>query len=187
MCGFIVFVPFLDGDGYMADVTRRPNDAPRGVMQKIMYEAFMTFKSEGRTWCSMALAPLSNLSEGDVGDKNTAKLMQFIYDNLNGIYGFQDLRTAKERYNPTIWIPGYFTYYPRIISPQLAYASVAIQNPKGMGNYIAAFFSSTSKKWKKKWEEFKERKPISNDEVKKFEENIKMQHENGEQVNQNAK
>ena len=44
---FIVFVPFLGKDGYMADVTRHGNGAPGGVMETIIYEAFQVFSNGG--------------------------------------------------------------------------------------------------------------------------------------------
>ena len=47
MVAFIVFVPFLGKNGYMADVTRHGKDAPSGVMETIIYEAFQVFKEEG--------------------------------------------------------------------------------------------------------------------------------------------
>ena len=47
MVAFIVFVPFLGKNGYMADVTRHGKDAPGGVMKTIIYDAFQIFKEEG--------------------------------------------------------------------------------------------------------------------------------------------
>ena len=47
MAAYIVFVPFLGKNGYMADMTRHGKKAPGGVMELIMYEAFQVFKEEG--------------------------------------------------------------------------------------------------------------------------------------------
>ena len=46
MVAFIVFVPFLGKNGYMADVTRHGKDAPGGVMETIIYDALATAVSE---------------------------------------------------------------------------------------------------------------------------------------------
>ena len=51
MVAFIVFVPFLGKNGYMADVTRHGKDAPGGVMETIIYQAFQVFKEEGIGYC----------------------------------------------------------------------------------------------------------------------------------------
>ena len=138
MQGFIVFTPFETG--YMADVTRRANDAPSGIMHKIMFEAFQVFKAEGIKEGSMGLAPLVNLIEE--GEKGNApeKLLNFIYENMNNVYEFKNLYRAKEVYSPSRWEPGYFVYSPKVLTPQMVYAVVAIQNPQGVMDYVKAFF-----------------------------------------------
>ena len=81
MVAFIVFVPFLGKNGYMADVTRHGKDAPSGVMETIIYEAFQVFKEEGIGYGSLGVAPLAGLS---AESKNPMeRLLQFIYDHLN--------------------------------------------------------------------------------------------------------
>lgn len=46
----------------MADVTRHGKDAPSGVMETIIYEAFQVFKEEGIGYGSLGVAPLAGLS-----------------------------------------------------------------------------------------------------------------------------
>lgn len=58
MVAFIVFVPFLGKNGYMADVTRHGKDAPGGVMKTIIYDAFQIFKEEGVGYGSLELLRL---------------------------------------------------------------------------------------------------------------------------------
>lgn len=146
MQGFIVFCPFQDG--YMADVTRRAKAAPGGIMQKIMYEAFQVFKEEGVKWGSMGLAPLANLKTEGEESSAPEKLLDFIYNNLNNIYGFKNLYRTKAAYSPSTWEPGYFVYSPKVLTPQMVYAVVAIQNPQGIWDYIRAFFKGAGKKRK---------------------------------------
>lgn len=133
---FIVFVPFLGKNGYMADVTRHGADAPGGVMETIIYQAFQVFKGEGVEYGSLGVAPLAGL---DVKSANPVeRLLQFVYDHLNACYGFRDLYRAKEKYSPTAWLPSYYAYLPAIPSPDMFYAVVKIQNPQGMGDYVRA-------------------------------------------------
>ena len=134
MVAFIVFVPFLGENGYMADVTRHGKDAPSGVMEKIIYEAFQVFKEEGIGYGSLGVAPLAGL---DADSKNPMEhLLQFIYDHLNACYGFRDLYRAKEKYSPTEWVPSYYAYLPKYPTPGMLYATVEIQNPHGIRGYI---------------------------------------------------
>lgn len=141
MCAFIVYVPFLRGTGYMADVTRHGDHSPSGVMEKIQYEAFQTFAKEGYTYASLGVAPLAGLEQEDPdSDPLVQKLLKLVYDRLNDCYGFRDLYRAKEKYNPSEWVPAYYAFLPRVPTPKMFYAVVKIQNPQGISDYVRAFF-----------------------------------------------
>jgi len=145
--GFIVFVPFAAMNGYMADVTRHCKDATRGIMEKIFYEAMMTFKSENVKWGSMAVAPLARLeNETDI----TAKLLNAVYEKMNSVYGFKALYQTKLKYNPTCWISNYYVYYPAVFTPAQAYAIIRIQNPLGIIDYAKSFFHIGKKQLRNK-------------------------------------
>ena len=137
MVAFIVFVPFLGKRGYMADVTRHGKDAPGGVMETIIYEAFQEFKKEGIEYGSLGVAPLAGLDEES---RNPMEhLLKFVYEHLNSCYGFRDLYRAKEKYSPTEWVPSYYAYLPKYPTPGMLYATVEIQNPHGIRGYIKTF------------------------------------------------
>lgn len=131
MLGFVVFLPYLRGLGYIADVTRRRSDAPQGVLEKIIYSAFMVMKNEGVAWGSLGLSPLYNVATGDKSALSE-KLFAFIYDHLNDAYDFKALHHAKEKYAPTNWEERYLAYYPKPFTPQYAYAIIKAQNPKNI-------------------------------------------------------
>ena len=133
---FNVFLPYDNKSSYLADVTRRIPHAPGGVTEKLIFDGFMTFRDEGALWGSMGQAPLANVHEEGVKDDMTVKLLEFIYEKCNKFYGFKDLHTAKEKYSPTIWAPGYFVYSSKYITPEMAFASVKIQNPAGISDYL---------------------------------------------------
>lgn len=139
MCAFIVFVPFDAMKGYMADVTRHGDEAPGGVLEKIMYEALMKFKEEGIQYASLGVAPLAGLESGEERGGAVQRLLEFVYHHLNDCYGFQDLYRAKEKYSPTEWLPEYYAYLPKIPTPNMFYAVVRIQNPKGIMDYVRSF------------------------------------------------
>lgn len=137
MVGFIVFVPFLGKKGYMADVTRHGANAPSGVMETIIYQAFQQFKEEGVQYGSLGVAPLAGLEQNT--PNLVEKLLRFVYNNLNGCYGFRDLYRAKAKYSPTQWLPSYYAYLPKIPTPKMFYAIIKIQNPKGILDYVKGF------------------------------------------------
>ena len=134
MVAYIVFVPFLRKNGYMADMTRHGKKAPGGVMELIMYEAFQVFKEEGVEYASLGVAPLAGLKEENASLME--KLLEFVYEHLNQCYGFKDLYRAKEKYSPTVWEPSYYAYLPKIPSPDMFYAVVKIQNPQGILDFF---------------------------------------------------
>lgn len=134
----------------MADITRRTHDAPGGVTEKIMYEAFAVFRREGVESVSMGIAPLANLTEPEQRPNSIEKLLNFVYEHLNACYGFKDLYRAKENYSPTEWLPGYYAWLPRIPDPAMFYAVVRVQNPQGMGEYVQILARAFREKQKAK-------------------------------------
>ena len=143
---FVVFVPFLSKNAYMADITRHGKDAPGGVIETITYTAFNVFKEEGVEYGSLGVAPLAGLPENS---KNPVeKLLKFVYDHLNECYGFKDLYRAKEKYSPTQWCPSYYVYLPKIPTPDMFYAIVKIQNPQGVFDYVRSFVREWEKRHK---------------------------------------
>ncbi|MEA4814617.1 MAG: DUF2156 domain-containing protein [Oscillospiraceae bacterium] len=143
VCGFNVYCPYDGGAGYMADITRRASDAPSGVTEKIMYEAFLTFRQEGVRSVSLGVAPLANILPSDGQRPNGAeRVLNFVYEHLNACYGFKDLYRAKRNYNPTEWVPGYYAWLPRISTPSMFYAVVRIQNPRGLSEFVLSLLKA---------------------------------------------
>lgn len=140
--GYVVFLPYLSGKAYLADVTRRRNDAPQGVLEKIIYEAFLKMKEEGVTWGNMGLSPLYRVAEDEKAGF-TEKLFRYVYDNMNQSYDFKALHHAKEKYAPTEWQPRFLAFSPRPFSPALAYAMVRVQVGTGLTKLV---FSEITKK-----------------------------------------
>lgn len=134
--GFIVFVPFLGGKGYYADVTRRRIDAPPGVMESITINAFDAMKKEGVKYGSLGLAPLYNVENNNETKNKVDNLLNYVYEHMNGFYGFKTLYQYKKKYAPTDWNPRYLVYYPNVFTPKIAYSIVAAQNSRGVKDYL---------------------------------------------------
>lgn len=145
MLGFVVFNPYDSKKAYLAEVTRRRKDAPQGVMEKLIYDGFITLKEDGVIWGSMGLVPLANVKE-DGDDTFTAKIFDYVYENLNQLYGFKTLHHAKKKYAPTHWQNRYIVYYPKNFTMKMAYAIVKVQNPKGIKEYAIEILKDKFKK-----------------------------------------
>lgn len=134
VCAFIVFVPFRGG--YYTDVTRRRHDAPLGAMEKIVVDAFAQMRDEGFRWGSMGLAPLSNVRGDPKGSPRVADLLHYVFEHMNGFYGFKALYQYKSKFAPSLWEPRYVAFYPAVFSPQIAYGIVRAQNRGGVRDYF---------------------------------------------------
>ncbi len=137
MLGFIVFLPYMNGKAYLADVTRRAKQAPQGVLEKITYDAFMVMKEEGVLYGNLGLSPLYNVGASEtqsIGEKVSA----YIYENLNEAYDFKSLHRAKEKFAPTHWEPRYIAYYPKPMTIKYAYAIIRSQNPVKISKIVSA-------------------------------------------------
>ena len=135
MLGFVVFLPYLGGKAYLADVTRRRNNAPQGVLEKIIFDASMIMKDEGVIFGNMGLSPLYNVDENE--SRNiSVKVSSYIYENLNTLYNFKLLHHSKEKYAPTHWESRYVAYYPKPMTIKYAYAIVRSQNPTHLSKIL---------------------------------------------------
>lgn len=139
---YIVYNPYLNGKAYMAEVTRRRTSAPRGVMEKINYEAFMKMKAEGVLETTLGLSPLYNVDSEGKGSLDE-KFFSYIYNNMNHYYDFSGLHRAKEKYAPTDWKPRYYAYYPKPFMPQYAYAIVKAQMPEKLSAVVVDFIKQS--------------------------------------------
>lgn len=126
--GYCMFNPYRNGKGYIAEITRRAPDAPQGVLEKIIFESFMTFKDEGSEEGSMGVSPLYNVGS-DVTHGLTEKTLAYIYDHMTRFYDFKSLHHDKKKYAPTFWKNSYYVYYPRPFTPVFGYAIIRAHLP----------------------------------------------------------
>ena len=133
--GFVVFLPYLSAQGYIADVTRRRNNAPQGVIEMIIYEAFMTMKDEGVIWGNMGLSPLYNVAEKE--EKILIeKAFSFVFENMNKSYDFKALHHSKKKYAPTHWESRYLAHSSHPFSLSYGYAILKVQIPNKMSKLL---------------------------------------------------
>lgn len=141
MQGFIVMLPFRNKEGYMADVTRRRPNGPYGVMELLFYDAYMQLRDEGVRFGSLGVSPLAGVkteSEGDVTFMSS--ILNYIYEDMNCIYGFKPLHHAKAKFAPTSWDPAYLVTLPKRMTPSMGYALVNVLDSQGIVDCVKAWF-----------------------------------------------
>ncbi len=69
-----------------------------GVIEYLIAESAMQFKDQGLKYASLSAAPLSNSKTQKSG---LDKMLQFVADKMEPLYGFKSLHNFKEKFNPT--------------------------------------------------------------------------------------
>lgn len=131
---FVVFVPYDNRKGYIADITRRREEAPQGAIESIIYDGFMTLKEEGAEEGNMGLCPLYNVVDDFSGFNE--KFLNEIYERFSKFYNFKALRHSKEKYGPTTWKNRYLYYSGKNFFKILT-AIVLCHFPKNMWKYVS--------------------------------------------------
>ena len=137
-----MFNPYLKG--FISEITRRDPNAKAGVIEMIIYEAFMKFKEEGYTECTMGLSPLYNVNSADNPSVNE-KVFTFLYDHMTQLYDFKALHHAKEKFAPTSWESRFYAFRPKSFSISFASAIIRSQMPYNILELIK-FFIDTKRK-----------------------------------------
>ena len=93
------------------DLMRHRSDAPSGIMDKVFIELFKYGQENGYKYFDLGMAPLSN-----VGDSKYSfieeRVAHFIYEYGYKLYGFQGLKSFKNKY-ANEWHSKYTTYRKR--------------------------------------------------------------------------
>ncbi len=100
-------------------------------------EHFFYHIFKGIGYGSLGVAPLAGL---DTKSKNPMeRLLRF---------GYRDLYQATKKYSPAEWVPSYYAYLPKYLTPSMLYAAVEIQNPHGTRGYIMTILKGELKRLK---------------------------------------
>ena len=142
--GFMVFLPYRRGQGYMVDVMRRRPGCAHGTMEIIFHDAFLQLRDEGVRWGSLGVAPFANTVSAE---RHTLfeRLERYNFENMNDIYGFQPLWFAKEKYGPD-WQPVYLVCRPKHMTLSMGYSAMNVLDTKGFSDYVDAFFAARERR-----------------------------------------
>lgn len=93
------------------DLMRHRTTAPSGIMDEIFINLFQQNQADGYTYFNLGMAPLANVGTSEFSFIEE-RLAHLIYEYGYHFYGFQGLRTYKQKYT-TKWLPKYIAYQKR--------------------------------------------------------------------------
>ena len=131
---FATWRSFANGSGRALDLMRCLPDA-RNIMDFALVESIAHFRSQGVTDISLGLAPLANTEGATSRLVAEEKLVQFLFENLNHIYGYKSLFEFKRKYRPT-WRPRYVAYRRSVNLPLVGLALLRVHAPEGLWKFL---------------------------------------------------
>ena len=93
------------------DLMRSSQSAPSGIMDTVFVHLFEQARDDGYAYFNMGMAPLSGVGVSRYSFIQE-KIAHLIYEYGYQLYGFQGLRSYKEKY-VTEWEPKYIAYRKR--------------------------------------------------------------------------
>jgi lysylphosphatidylglycerol synthetase-like protein (DUF2156 family) len=132
---FATWRPFQQGAGRTLDLMRHLPDA-RNVMDFVLVESIFHLRSGGVREISLGLAPLANMEACPSRLVAEERVVQFLYENLNHIYGYKSLFEFKRKYRPD-WRGHYVAYRRGVHLPLVGLALVRVHAPEGLLKFIA--------------------------------------------------
>ncbi len=93
------------GAEFSVDLMRHSREAPKGVMDYLFTELMLWGKTQGYSWFSLGMAPLSGLEQHALAPM-WHKLGHLIFSHGESFYNFEGLRNYKEKFSPQ-WRPRY--------------------------------------------------------------------------------
>jgi phosphatidylglycerol lysyltransferase len=131
---FATWRPFAQESGRVLDLMRcLPNK--RNVMDFVLVESILHFRALGVKDISLGTAPLANVQKE--GERLIAeeKVVQFLFENLNRIYGYKSLFEFKRKYRPH-WQGRYIAYRRGGQLPRLGLALVQVHAPGRIWKFL---------------------------------------------------
>jgi phosphatidylglycerol lysyltransferase len=131
---FATWRSFAQGTGRSLDLMRALPQA-RNVMDFILIESISHFISSGIIHINLGLAPMANTEESPSQLVAEEKVVQFLFENLNHIYGYKSLFEFKRKYRPH-WRGRYVAYRRGVNLPLVGLALVRVHAPEGIWKFL---------------------------------------------------
>lgn len=131
---FATWRPFAQGTGRALDLMRSLPEA-RNVMDFVLLESILGFAGRGILEVNLGLAPLANTEQSPSSLVAEDKVVQFLFENLNHIYGYKSLFEFKRKYRPR-WRGRYVAYRRGAHLPLVGLALVRVHATEGVWRFI---------------------------------------------------
>ncbi len=131
---FATWRRFAQGRGRALDLMRHLPQA-RNIMDFVLVESILHFRARGITEISLGLAPLANTEHTPSQLVTEEKAVQFLFENLNHIYGYKSLFEFKRKYRPK-WHGHYVAYRRGVHLPLVGLALVRVHAPEGLWKFF---------------------------------------------------
>lgn len=114
---FVNIIPSYAPGQATADLMRRRNDSPNGIMDYLFIKLFAYNKAQGFSSFSLGLAPLSGYD--DLGDEATVeeRIVRSLSQRFDFVFRFSGLRQYKGKF-ATQWQPRYVVYRSALDLPR---------------------------------------------------------------------
>lgn len=131
---FATWRPFAQGEGQALDLMRALPQA-RNTMDFVLVESIARFRAKGVGEINLGIAPLANTQKTPSRLVAEEKVVQFLYENLNHVYGYQSLFEFKRKYRPE-WLGRYVAYRRGVHLPFVGWALVRVHAPEGLWRFL---------------------------------------------------
>jgi len=131
---FATWRPFRQGEGRTLDLMRHLPHS-RNIMDFVLVESILHFRQRGIRDICLGLAPLANTDAAPSRLLPEEKVVQFLFENLNYIYGYKSLFEFKRKYRPA-WLGHYVAYRRGVHLPMVGLALVRVHAPDGLWKFL---------------------------------------------------
>jgi lysylphosphatidylglycerol synthetase-like protein (DUF2156 family) len=108
----------------------------RNVMDFVLVESIFHLQSRGVDEINLGLAPLAHTEAIPSQLVAEERVVQFLFENLNHIYGYKSLFEFKRKYRPE-WHGHYVAYRRGVHLPMVGLALVRVHAPEGLLRFFA--------------------------------------------------
>jgi lysylphosphatidylglycerol synthetase-like protein (DUF2156 family) len=131
---FATWRPFHGNQGRALDLMRYVPEA-RNIMDFVLTESILRFRSLGINEISLGMAPMANTETETSRWVAEDWVVNFLFNNLNRIYGYKPLFEFKKKYRPH-WRGRYLAYRRGANLPMIGWALVRVHAPDGMLKFL---------------------------------------------------
>jgi len=132
--GFVILNRIPLGEGWYTDILRRRNDAPNGIIEKLIIEIMVVLRQEGARNLFMGMVPFMGIDTDAKENRKLSRLMDSMKDRIDFLYPIRSEHFFKNKFHPQ-WRDVYMYVYPKI-SVKMIYYIVGAFLPTGVKGII---------------------------------------------------